>query len=68
MTIIGWNCRSFTKDKQSYIEHITEDYKLDVVIIVETLRKDEIKLLNDYEVYQTLNAPHQGICIIAKKD
>ena len=44
--------------KQSYIENIAEGYIPDVVIIVETWKKCELKLLNDYGVYQTINA-HQ---------
>ena len=49
--------------KQSYIENIAEGYIPDVVIIVETWKKCELKLLNDYGVYQTINA-HQWACII----
>ena len=67
ITIIWWNCRSLTTNKQRFIEYLTWKYRPDIIIIVETWSKSEIKLLNDYDVFQTTEAPYQGVWLIWKK-
>ena len=44
ITIIGWNCRSLTTSKQRFVEYLTDKYKPDLLILVETWAKEEIKL------------------------
>ena len=50
-----------------FIEYLAWKCRPDIIIIVETLSKSEIKLLNDYDVFQTAEAPHQGVWLNRKK-
>ena len=56
-----------TTNKQRFIEYLTWKYRPNIIIIDETWSKSEIKLLNDYDIFQTTEAPHQGVWLIWKK-
>ena len=51
---MGWNSRSFNnKIRNEFLWYLITQQKLDIMIMVETWRKDSIKILNtEYKLIQ----------------
>ena len=69
MKIIGWNCRSLTRNKILYINYLIETHNPDYFIIWETWLDSKPSFINqNYELYQTKFSRYQGVWIIARKN
>ena len=65
---IGWNCRSLSVNKILYVNYLIESYKPAIFILCETwLSKLPTWLDKRFDIYKTVDSPHQGVWILARK-
>ena len=65
---IRWNCRSLSVNKILYVNYLIESYKPDIFILCETwLSKPPTLLDKRFDIYRTVDSPHQGVWILARK-